>query len=244
MYNGLDVYYREGTEDERVLDHSFEKDIFLKEIPYFRFNRNPVVVDVGAHIGTFSMKCYLRFPEVKILSFEASKESYEILRQNILNNGLSDRVKTFHEAVASENGTVKLFHDIEKGNWGHTITKKISEDYETVKSSNLATIFENNGINNIDLIKFNCEGAEFDIIINSPIEILEKINLAIILYHCDLVKNFTKRDLIDRLENSQHSCSSLFEKKDRGWIISVNKKKYNPLAFNILSKIKRRIARG
>src|SRR5690606_4150668 len=95
-YDTLTVYYRKGTEDEKVLTHSFDNDIFFKEIPSFKPRKTPVIIDVGAHIGTFSILSFLKFPRSRIFSVEASQETYEVLEKNIRSNDLP--IKAFHNA--------------------------------------------------------------------------------------------------------------------------------------------------
>lgn len=49
------MFYREDTAGESVLEHSFDNDIFFSATPYYKPPRNATVIDVGAHIGTFSL---------------------------------------------------------------------------------------------------------------------------------------------------------------------------------------------
>ncbi len=241
-YHWIGINYRKGTEDEKVLDHSFDRDIFLREIPSFRPSKNSVIVDVGAHIGTFSLLCALRFPEARIHAFEASHETFEILAENIRCNNLR-QVSAYHQAMAGQTGKVRLFHSVKTGNWGHSITRAFSSSYEEVDATTLEAFVVERAIPFIDLIKFNCEGAEFEIIVNTPEAILKKIGVAIILYHEDL----------DEVHGNASNIAHLFRRlgfrvdtipkaKDRGWIIVWNRSRYS-FAFFLWKAIVRRIHR-
>jgi FkbM family methyltransferase len=243
-HKGLKIFYRVETADELVLKDSFKNDIFFHELPYLNLSKYPVIIDIGAHIGTFSIYCSTKFKNANILAYEASKETYDILEKNVTSNSLASKIQISHKAVSSIDSKVKLYHNIEDGNWGHTISKAVSDSYEEVDSTSLDSIFEEYQLNNIDLIKFNCEGSEFDIIMKTKLSHLRKIRLSIILYHCDLVDDaYTLEDLTGRLKEAGHDCFRLHETKNRGWIISVNKIHYSSHVFKLLSKIKRRLLR-
>src|SRR5262249_36312649 len=53
-FEDFDVAYRAGTSDEEVLRASFANDIFFTAVPEYRPSPNDTIIDVGAHIGTFS----------------------------------------------------------------------------------------------------------------------------------------------------------------------------------------------
>ena len=70
-------------------------------------------------------------------------------------------------------GTIEgLYHDIKNGNWGHTITKKVSRKYEVVKTDTLTNFMKDNNILHCDFMKLNGEGSEFKIILSTSKEIL------------------------------------------------------------------------
>lgn len=64
-----------------------------------------VVYDIGAHIGTISL-ALLRMlgPGSRAFVFEGSPDTFEVLKKNIAENGLDDRVSAFHAVVARESG--------------------------------------------------------------------------------------------------------------------------------------------
>jgi FkbM family methyltransferase len=240
-YRDIKVRFRKNTEDEKVLADSFDHDIFYKELPYVNVGPSPVIVDVGAHIGTFSLYSLLKFPTAKIFSFEASQETFSLLNENVEQNKLEKRIATFHRALCSIDKPVTLYHNLVDGNWGHTISKEISSSYEVVDGIAFSTFAALAGIDTIDLIKFNCEGAEFDIILNSPTSLLEKVKLAVILYHNDLVEANTSTDqLTKKLAAAGLVSIFLNQSPDRGWIIAVNKKYYSPFLYRVVLRLKQK----
>lgn len=234
-YNGLSIKYRKETEDEKVLNHSFDNDIFYREIPSFKPTKTPIIIDVGAHIGTFSLLTAIKYPNAKIYAIEASKETFDILKKNVEDNKLHNIVP-IHAAMSDSEGIIKLFHSLEDGNWGHSITKELSNSFEEVKAIMLEKLIYKENIKQIDLIKFNCEGAELNILMNCSQSTLQKISCAIILYHEDLNDNkFIVSDLIQYFKKSKFLTKEIFKNftPGRGWLIVWNSGYYSRISMLI-----------
>lgn len=239
-FSGLRVCYRKGTEDEVVLRETFEENIFYRDLPYLKLEKRPVVVDIGAHIGTFAIQTATKYPKATVYAFEASHETFSLLEGNVCENGLTGRVVVVNKAVSAKDGEVTLYHNLVDGNWGHTISKKVSDSIEIVESTTLSRFMKNSRIEAIDLLKSNCEGAEFEIILNTSLDDLARVKCAIVLYHCDLVGGSqTVEKLVRRLTAAGHHCFLLYQKRDRGWIISISRKYYSSFWFGLLGRIKR-----
>lgn len=238
-YKGVEVHYRSGTKDEKVLAHSFIHDIFFPEIPSFKPSKKPVIIDVGAHIGTFSVLCAIKYPEASIYAYEACHDTFRVLEKNKSSNNFT-RIHPFHKAVAGVKGTAKLFHSAENGNWGHSITKALSSSFEEVTSTTLEDITTENQIDTIDLIKLNCEGAEFEIIFNTPHDVIKKIGLGIILYHEDLEATAgNARELSALFKKLNFRIVTIKTGEKRGWLIVWNKRKYSWVNFIAKAVIRR-----
>lgn len=237
-YDTLTVYYRKGTEDEKVLAHSFDNDIYFKEIPSFKPRRSPVIIDVGAHIGTFSILASIKYPGSRVFAMEASRETFDILSKNVQVNHLP--IKVLHNALLDRNATVQLFHNAVSGNWGHSITRVFDSSSEEVKAITLERLVSENDIDLIDLAKFNCEGSEFSILTKAPEAVLSKIGLGIILYHEDLAeKGYRLEDLVSLFERKAFRKLVIRKSRDRGWLIVWNRRMYSRLYF-LISAIQRR----
>jgi FkbM family methyltransferase len=240
-YDTLTVYYRKGTEDEKVLAHSFDNDIYFKEIPSFKPRRSPVIIDVGAHIGTFSILASIKYPGSRVFAMEASRETFDILSKNVQVNHLP--IKVLHNALLDRNATVQLFHNAVSGNWGHSITKAFASSSEEVNAITLEHLVGENDIDFIDLVKFNCEGSEFSILMKTPKAILEKIGLGIILYHEDLAeKEYCLENLLSLFDKNSFRTLVIRKSPKRGWLIVWNRNTYSSLYF-LLSAIYRRLTR-
>src|SRR5262245_31834135 len=128
------IVFRKNTSDEEVIGHSFDNDIFFKNLYEYSPRRNDCIIDVGAHIGTFSLLAADKVGKGKVFSFEPCLDSYRVLEKNVLLNN-SSNIKLYRKALAGQTGQARLYYDSDYGNWGHTISKSISdkgEDVETI----------------------------------------------------------------------------------------------------------------
>lgn len=219
-YGAYDVAYRSGTADELVIGHSFDNDIFFSSIPEYIPEESHIIIDIGAHIGTFSLLASSKIPYGRVHAIEASRETYNLLNINVHLNNLSN-IDVHHLAINDKSGYIQLYHS--PTNWGHSITKSSSTCSEIVKSDTLANFMLRNRIAHCDLIKFNCEGAEFPILFSTPMETLASIDRMLILYHCDLATGYDLKTLVERLEESGFSLSVLNKSEKRGWIWATRK---------------------
>ena len=214
----LDVAFRSGTSDERVIAHSFTNDIFYAAIPDYTPAPDHVILDVGAHIGTFALLSASKVPRGRVWAIEASRDTFNFLRINAAINGLA-QLGVSHLALSDKKGKARLFHDA-GGNWGHSIMAKLSSAGEDVETETLADYMKSNAIQHIDFAKFNCEGAEFPILIGASADILARIERMLVLFHCDLVAGYKLDDLIGALEAAGFSLEITGNTTKRGRIIA------------------------
>ncbi len=217
-FDGYRIAYRLHSVDGAVLGHSFDADIFLAAIPDYVLPADGIVLDVGAHIGTFTVLAAARVPRGRVYAVEASSETFRLLHVNV---GLNHRqnVVAEHLALAATDGQIALYHDPE-GNYGHSITKPLSASTEQVHGESLETFMRTRGITSVALAKFNCEGAEFRILLPAARETLRRIQKMIILYHCDLVQE-PASTLHDHLAAAGFTVEVREESAERGWMIAT-----------------------
>ncbi|MBT8327448.1 MAG: FkbM family methyltransferase [Bacteroidia bacterium] len=243
------IRFRPQTSDENVIGHSFENDIYLPVLKYIDFKKGDVVFDVGSHIGTFSLMLHqITQRQLEIHCFEASIDTYNILKLNVESNGLSN-IKPHHVALTGDDvGTQKLFYDTEHGNWGHSVVHNFGGEFEEVKNVTFKDFIDFNNISNIKLIKFNCEGSEVGIVMKTPQELLKKIDNIVLLYHFDLVEDYSLNDLKSKLRESGLTFYDLKTELDRGWLVGTRNPtlKFNlsrliTVTYNRLGVLKRKI---
>jgi FkbM family methyltransferase len=136
-------------------------------------NAGDYIVDIGAHIGYFSILASKIVGENgTIFSFEPERNNYDQFRQNIELNDLKN-IRTFNLALSSEDREGELFvnSDNDGGHalWDvskHSACEK-SRKYrlkQPVGVSMLDTILQAESVTKIKLIKIDTEGAEHNIL--------------------------------------------------------------------------------
>lgn len=125
----------------------------------------PVAVDIGAHIGCFSLAFARQHPKSQIEAFEASPSTAVYLQRNIDRNGLADRVHCRRVAVASKTGTL-VFADNVGGSSLNGITAPEGAKQIEVPCVTVADAFAAAGTG-VEVVKIDTEGAEYDMVLNS-----------------------------------------------------------------------------
>ena len=149
------------------------------KIKKFEINSNDVIIDIGAHIGIFTIYASQFCNNGKIYSFEPVKENYDLLLNNIKLNH-SEQVKPFNLAVSNTNDVVTIYINDDKA--AHSIFPS-SESSIKVKSITLQNIFEENNINHCNFLKLDCEGAEYEILCNLPAKYFKEIDKIVMECH-------------------------------------------------------------
>ena len=140
-------------------------------IELFRPKQGDIVVDVGAHIGRYTIIASKRVgANGKVIAIEAHPGNYEMLNRNIKLNGLTN-VTTLNYAVYSKESKIKLFLPDEKSN--HTIYNtlissktKDEEKFVEVNANTLDNLIEQHRISHAEVnwIKIDVEGAELEVL--------------------------------------------------------------------------------
>ncbi|MCV0411890.1 FkbM family methyltransferase [Nitrosarchaeum sp.] len=146
---------------------------------YLKINSNDVVIDIGAHIGLFTLYVSQFCKEGKIYAYEPVKTNFELLIENIKINSLK-QVNAYNCAVLDSKKKIQIF--LNDDDAGHSIYTK-SQNSVLVESTSLKNIFDENQIQFCNLLKMDCEGAEYEILKNLPLEYFKKINKIVMEYH-------------------------------------------------------------
>ncbi|MBN2087524.1 FkbM family methyltransferase [Candidatus Peregrinibacteria bacterium] len=159
------------------------------------------IIDIGGHLGFFSLYASVINSEVPIYSFEPHIGNYEILKQNIKDN----RIKNVHPkqlAVSDKIGEAEL--QISKEDLNHALSGAIEPtgDTQKVQTTTLERIFSKNDIGHCDLIKIDCEGAEFPLIYATPDNVLDKVSNIFLEYH-DWINGESSSELVQFLKGKK-----------------------------------------
>lgn len=223
--DGYKVAYRPNTPDEiALLACSFVKDKSVD--PFYKIKNDDIIIMIGSYIGFFSIYAASKVTEGKVYSIEPNSDNYRLLRKNIELNNVKNIIYD-NVAIGKARGKIKLYLD--DNNVGHTITREISDKFEEVNQITLENFFEKHNIANCDLLKINCEGAEFEIIENIDKSIMGKIKNMIISYHIDKAPQYSEKLIINKLKKNNYKVFHIPRTKGRGWIVAFQKPYFDRL---------------
>jgi FkbM family methyltransferase len=221
QFGELKFLYREDTDDLDNLKQTIAHTFFLRYIPDYQPAPDHIIMDIGAHIGSFTILMAAKVPKGKIYAFEPCSENAGVLEENVKLNQLCN-VLVCKLALSGSKGSSRLY--LTKHTAGHSITKARSENYEIVPTTTLAAFMEEHAISHCHLAKVNCEGAEFEIFINTPREFLARIGTMVMMIHQDLSDKYTVAELVGHLQQSGFTIEMhpVHSNTQRGMLIARN----------------------
>lgn len=194
--NGENFFYRENKNDISPIKEVFEGNHYKKIFP--KLKEGARVLDLGAHIGSFTKFCNLLGCET--VSYEPNSENFELLSKNCKDNFI------FKKAVTNEKSNKLTFYFNDKNT-------KDSYRFTKIKTPryNGEIIIENEYFENLldihfDVVKMDIEGSEFGIIDS---EKMFNCDVLFMEYHFSKdkdMKNFRKRISILKKHFKTVSC--------------------------------------
>jgi len=161
------------------------------------FNKNSVIVDLGANIGEFSKIFSERYSYSKIILVEANPNLIKDIKINFKNR---KNVKIINAAIGKESKEKIEFY-LSVDDESSSLNKKLRDKFEAnkdqdkaiVKLITISDIYEIFNLKKIDLLKMDIEGAELDILENFSEIDFEKINQISVEFHDFIDPSLRKR---------------------------------------------------
>lgn len=173
-FMGARFLARKGKADVLLLNPLSSPEIWR----YFRPRAGDVVVDVGAHVGKYTVVAARQVGEQgKVVAIEAHPDNFQALLHNLSLNDLQN-VTPLNLAAYSENGkTMRLF-----GRWDSAYTLKAwSETAVRVKTRTVDSLLMECGIESADWVKIDVEGAEPEVLTGMRRTIENSPNLRVLV---------------------------------------------------------------
>jgi len=166
----------------------------------FAIQPTDTIIDIGGHIGSFSIWAAKQAHQGKVFTFEPNTENFLLLRENKELNQIAN-LEIFNLAVSDKIGEITLFNSMQQ-NMGHSIYESHLLNHTIVKTIPLDEILKANQIEKVDLLKVDAEGAEYPILLNASSLTLQKIDKIILEYHDYLNHGYTYQDIKNHLETN------------------------------------------
>ncbi len=142
------------------------------------------IVDIGAGLGDFTIFAAVHCPDGKVFAYEPLTESYQLLNHNLTLNQVTN-VETFQQATAAIGGMMSAVSAQTEAVSTRFASSSAAanETTTTIPVITLAEILDRLPDGRCDLMKIDCEGCEFDLLLNSPPELLSRIERLTIETH-------------------------------------------------------------
>lgn len=181
--DGLQIEVRNNLWDARIIRETFFDRPYMK---YCRFPPAPTIVDVGAYIGDFSLFAAY-YLDARVVAYEPTEENFVMLLKNVQLNGLQDRITVCPRAVGPDSEVTLL---VERNDQEiHASSFLFTEgETRTVPCDPLDQVFAKHELSEVDLLKIDCEGGEYEILCSAPAEIFRRIRH--IVFEAHPIRNY------------------------------------------------------
>lgn len=195
--NAMDVW----SVKETFLDRFYERYGFVIRPGW-------TVFDIGGGIGEFGLFAARAEPGTQVYAFEPFPEAFALMWENMRLNDVTNA--QLHEmALGAESGTSTL--DLSSGDPVRFQTQAAADLATTqhleVTLVSLGDALNLTGVDEVDLLKLDCEGAEYDILFNSVRSVLERIHRIVMEFHDD-VTDYSHTDLVRFLNDAGYEVET------------------------------------
>jgi FkbM family methyltransferase len=146
----------------------------------FDIKETDTVIDIGGYVGSFTIPAARRARKGIVYSFEPIPEHFRQLVKHCALNDLKN-VEAFNCGISSTNDQICLgldnFNPASSSMYLKTRHQLVSP------AQSLSSFFKQQKIEKCNFLKIDCEGAEYEILMESPPELLKKIEKIACEYH-------------------------------------------------------------
>lgn len=184
-------FYARNIDYSAIREIIFEKDYeYLR--PFLKANSKPTILDLGAHIGMFSLWVLGQCPKAEIFSVEASPDTFSILeRTNQAAVRDSDiRWNVLHRAAWKDDSSISFSSS------GDAMSHQVNQQGDIkVQGISLGMLLQMVG-KPIDLMKVDIEGAEEAFLCNNA-HLLQNVERVVIELHAKYCNTKNVRDMLE-----------------------------------------------
>ena len=152
-------------------------------------NINGDVINVGANVGFYTVFFARCFPEIRrVIAVEPNPEAFQLLKSNVVSNGVDDRVECIQACIGDVPGQVEFAYVPGKseyssiGEISHASVSGYTQEHVTVNVIRLADIPVDRDLEP-ELIFIDTEGAEL-LVVRGAEEVIKK-SRPILFFECE-----------------------------------------------------------
>jgi len=176
MADGTLISYRQGRGDAFVVREVFLRDVY--GLGTIKTRVRPIVVDIGAHIGCFCLLAHRLLNPSILAAYEPEPDNFALLSQNMLVNRVSE-ARLSMAAVTTSGGRARL--SIHGSSGCHSLATRRSDKFVDVESVPFDRVV--GGLPEIDILKIDCEGSEYEQLESASDTSLAKVERIVMEFH-------------------------------------------------------------
>jgi FkbM family methyltransferase len=176
---------------ETILDRQYE-------VAGTALQNNWTIIDIGAAMGDFSIWAARQIPKGRLIAIEPYPPYVSLLRVNIEKNKVIN-AEVYDGAISSSEGLITLNKSTTHAVQNSTVIPASSLETLKVKSITLRELLKQFDIQKCDYLKMDCEGAEYEILFSTPLEIFAKIDRICMEVHDNLTQ-YSHKEMLQFLE--------------------------------------------
>ena len=177
---GLILTIRRNYLDAAILAEIFVDNCYVQGLS---MRDQPIVVDIGGYIGDFAVYAAKRLQACKIVVYEPSVKNWALLMKNISNNHFEDRIEAVNKAVTDGGDVLMNVDASDRGQARVSAYGPENRERQRIPGIALASLVADHGLNEIDLLKIDCEGGEYTILLTTPTEVFNRIRNIVFEFH-------------------------------------------------------------
>jgi FkbM family methyltransferase len=139
-----------------------------------RFGEGDVVIDIGAHVGLFSIYLAKRWPALKVFAFEPFPANFRNCAENLQINSVTNVVLS-PNAITNDSRLLSMATDPHNSGGASAVVKTFESNgiVTDLASMTLDEVFLVHEIGRCKLMKIDCEGMEYEILLGA--RVLDKV---------------------------------------------------------------------
>ena len=178
-----------NAENYPVFKEIFVEDFYRTNKLFSNLPSKINVIDIGANEGFFAALVLSKIKDAMIYAFEPlpsnvrkierlreinpSEKNKIIVHAKAVTDGNSETVQLFTQQENAESSIASIYREFDERNSNSMV----------VPATTLMKIMADNNLDEVNLLKLDCEGAEYEILYNTNNDVLKKIKRMLIEVH-------------------------------------------------------------
>ena len=175
-----DLRIRTGTSDALLLREAVLSGFEFREYRFPLALQPRTILDIGANTGIVSLTLNRKYSGARIIAFEPLPENFALLEYNLRN---LDNVLAVPVGLGRETGELEYYASDDANNWGggtfHPSSPQMDQARGKLQILSPVDALRKFDIRDVDLIKIDTEGAEYDILTSFPEHVISRVSVIV-----------------------------------------------------------------